>query len=146
MRTLKSIELEYKKRQAVDTLSKIENASRYYDDNKQEILGELGKCFNDPIARVFKFPSYAEYNKAGNKVPDYYALNVIRKSKEVKGYELVANKSRTIYGEEVLIGTVRKAPRNHFVEFLINLLKSIGLIAVLFCCALLMGGLLEWLV
>lgn len=145
MRTLKSMELGYKKRQAEDTIRKIENASRYYDDNKQEILDELGKCFND-IARVFNFPSYAEYNENGSKVPDYYALNVIRKAREVKGYELVANKSRTIYGEEVLVGTVRKAPRNYFVEGLINILKAIGFIAVLFCCALLMGGLLEWLI
>lgn len=146
MKTLKSMELEYKKRQAEVFLSKIENANRYYADNKQGILDELGKCFSNDIARVFNFPSYAKYNETGSKVPDNYALNVIRKAKEVEGYELVANKSRTIYGEEVLIGTVRKAPRNHFVEFLINLLKSIGLIAVLFCCALLMGGLLEWLV
>lgn len=145
MKTLKSMELEYKKKQAEVFLSKIENANRYYADNKQEILDELGKCFND-IARVFNFPSYAEYNENGSKVPDYYALNVIRKAKEVKGYELVANKSRTIYGEEVLVGTVRKAPRNYFVEGLINILKAIGFIAVLFCCALLMGGLFAWLV
>lgn len=146
MKTLKSMELEYKKKQAEVFVSKIENANRYYADNKQTILEELGKCFSNDIARVFNFPSYAEYNEAGNKVPDYYALNVIRKAREVKGYELVANKSRTIYGEEVLVGTVRKAPRNYFVEGLINILKAIGFIAVLFCCALLMGGLFAWLV
>lgn len=146
MKTLKSMELEYKKKQADVFLSKIENANRYYADNKQEILDELGKCFNDSIARVFNFPSYAEYNETGSKVPDNYALNVIRKAKEVEGYELVAIKSHTIYGEEVLIGTVRKAPRNYFVEGLINILKAIGFIAVLFFCALLMGGLFAWLV
>lgn len=145
MKTLKSMELEYKKKQAEVFLSKIENANRYYADNKQEILEELGKCFNDHMARVFNFPSYASYNETGDKLPDNYALNVIRKAKEVKGYELAVNRNRTNHGDCVLIGTVRKAPRNPFVEFLINVLKSVWFIAVLFCCALLMGGLFEWL-
>ncbi|QXP45172.1 hypothetical protein cd3_046 [Carnobacterium phage cd3] len=142
MRTLKSVELEYKKKQAEVFLSKIENANRYYADNKQEILDELGKCFNDHTARVFNFPSYADYNETGDKIPDDYALVLIRKAKEVKGYELVANRTRTNHGDYVLIGTVRKEPRKDWVEGLINLVKSIVFVGALLC----LGGVVAWLI